>query len=105
MTIWHFLLSVCLFSPLSSSMVEAHHSHAGLTGYAIAFAMGLPLGIALAWMMWIASKHAMARILVFASPSASEWLARLLFATQCLWIAMGLTLGSRLFPVLLQLIG
>ena len=55
MTIWHFLLSVCLFSPLSASMVEAHLPHAGLTGYAIAVAMGLPLGIALAGIMWITS--------------------------------------------------
>jgi hypothetical protein len=104
-TIWNFLLSVCMFAPFSGAMVKAHDAHASLPAYALAGFIGLILGAAFAWLMWFLSRRVIETTLALTSENRKTWYLRALLGAQVAWIVIALTVGLRLVPKLIAAVG
>jgi hypothetical protein len=102
MTLWNVLLAMCFFSPFCGAVVEANFHNAGLRGYTIAAALGIPFGVGFAWAMWATSRKVTQIAAGLTSQSKKEWLFRALLAAEILWKALGFIVGLVLYPSLMR---
>lgn len=92
-TLWDLLIAVCFVVPIGGALGSARLAKTGFTGYALAAALGLLLGLLLARIMVVLGKIVAAHI-KRQPESAQEQYFRALYFTPMLWIVFGLFLGG-----------
>jgi hypothetical protein len=100
-TLWDLLIALCFAMPIGGALASAKLAKTGFVGYALSVAVGLVLGLLLAWIMRTVGKIIAARIKQ--SPrSPEERYFRVLYFAAMLWIALGLFLGGWLSSVAMR---
>ena len=91
--LWDLLIAVCFVMPIMGALASAKFSKTGFTGYVLSIAVGLVLGLILAWIM-VAVGRAIATQIKRQPESMRERYFRALYFTAMLWIIFGLFLGG-----------
>ena len=103
MKLWHLLLAWSFLSPISGALASATNAKVGFGGYALAFAIGLGLGLISVWTMEtvrpIVADHAERRSL-----SMQVWYVRELYSVALMWIVLGLCVGYWVTSALIRLV-
>jgi hypothetical protein len=104
MALWYVLILACFGMAMGGALVPPRIANAGPGGYAIGGAVGLAVGIACAWMMWVMHR-------IFANwanrksdseswASEHEWYFRAFYFSKLLWILFTGFLGFQLSKIL-----
>jgi hypothetical protein len=98
MTVWDLLTSICFFMPIVAALASAKLAKVGLGGQAMAFAIGLALGLLSAWTMRVVAKAIVAKLKRRPdwdhAASLQRWFFRGLYFAALVWIVFAGFLGA-----------
>jgi hypothetical protein len=102
--LWTILNAICFLVCILGSVGAARHAKTGLIGYALAVAIGLVLGGAFTWIMWMVGKRVAVTIRPYEDARQKLYSGVLLFAAA-LWILLALFVADHLTSVTMRLAG
>ena len=104
--LWHYLLLVCLVTPIGGALASAKLAGVGFGGYVLAIAVGLAVGACTSWTMWSTHRIVATKLRrhLDSGHSVSEWYFRLFYFSKIVWIGFASWLGAWLSSLLLRLV-
>jgi F0F1-type ATP synthase membrane subunit c/vacuolar-type H+-ATPase subunit K len=103
MTLVELLIVICFTTTLTFAVERSHHVKAGLAGYALGIALGLPLALGAAFVMYWVIRRAVAAV-----QSAPKWKENLfsgfLILFMFLWILLSAYLADQVVSAALRLL-
>jgi hypothetical protein len=85
MTLWNLLNAICFFIPVAGAISESRDAKTGLSGYALAIAVGVVLGMGCTWIMWSVGERIGASVKPY-SHSRQERHLRILYVGAVVWL-------------------
>ena len=105
MALWHVLILCCFGMAVGGALVPPRIANAGIGGYTLGTIVGIVVGFACAWMMWIMHWKFGAWIRRHSgSTSRTEWYFRALYFSKVLWMFFTGFLGFQFSRALERLV-